>query len=166
MGGLDGDSGDLSLSWSPVFSTCRLREHRPFEAQGKQECRCYSLHDVARAEVARIERLAPGKTFILAVIEADAVFAKPPAKVYLFIVDARWKIEEADVQILDYASGFEDAIQRRFHCFRKLSVLRAQGSQFFIRHDNAADHGDPRGHGGEISLETRKLLAAVHSLKQ
>src|ERR1700735_5584989 len=97
----------LSFARAQPFET----QGKPFEAQGKQERWCYSLHDVARAEVARIKRLAPGKTFLLAVIEANAVFAKPPAEVYLFIVDARWEIEQADVQVLNHTSGFEDAIQ-------------------------------------------------------
>lgn len=47
--------------------------------------------------VAGIERLAPGKSFILAVVKTDAVLAQFPAKKNVLIVDARRKIEQADI---------------------------------------------------------------------
>src|SRR5271168_1770667 len=69
------------------------------------------LDDVAGAEVARVEGFAPGEAFVLAVIETDAVFAQFPAEVDVLIVDDSGKIEQADIEIFDDATGFQDAVQ-------------------------------------------------------
>src|SRR5690349_14647010 len=69
------------------------------------------LHFVAGAEVVRVERLAAGKAFVLAMIKTDAVFAEFPAEVNVLIVDNRGKIEKTHVQVLDDAACFEDAVE-------------------------------------------------------
>jgi hypothetical protein len=51
------------------------------------------LNDVPRTEVARIERLPPGKSFVLAMVEAYTVFPEPPAQVDFFIVDQSREVE-------------------------------------------------------------------------
>src|SRR5439155_23747117 len=53
------------------------------------------LDFVARAEVARIERLAAGNAFVLAMIETDAVLTEFPAELYILIVDDRGKVQES-----------------------------------------------------------------------
>ena len=80
-------------------------------------------------------------------IKTDAVFAELPAEVDVLMVDDGGKIKEADVEILDQATGFENAIERCLECFGKLLVLHADGSQFFIWDDYAAHHHDARGNG-------------------
>src|SRR5580700_9610838 len=51
------------------------------------------LHDVSGAQIARVERLAPGKAFVLPVIKTNAVLAKLPAQIDVFVVDHRRKIQ-------------------------------------------------------------------------
>ncbi len=112
------------------------------------------LNFVAWAEVAGVERLAAGKAFVLAMIKADAVFAEFPAEVNILIVDNRGKIEETDVQILDDAAGFKNAVERRLERLRELRVLGAELGEFFVRNDDAAHHHDAGGNGGEVVIET------------
>jgi len=45
-------------------------------------------------------------------IKADAVFPKLPAEIDVLMIDDGGKIEEADVEILDQASSFENTIER------------------------------------------------------
>src|SRR5207245_4185332 len=65
-----------------------------------------------RAGVAWIKRLAAGKTFVLAVPEADAIFAQPPAEVDFLIVDQCRKIEQAHFQVFHYATRGLDPLER------------------------------------------------------
>ena len=51
-----------------------------------------SLDGIFVAGVARIDGLASGEAFILAMIEADAIFAEAPAEIDGFTVDACWEI--------------------------------------------------------------------------
>ena len=55
-----------------------VRQWKPFRWRGDGqtlECLRYLLHDVAGAGVARIERFAAGETFVLAVVETNAILA-------------------------------------------------------------------------------------------
>src|SRR5689334_7557241 len=103
------------------------------------------LDFVAGAEVARVERLAAGEAFVLAMIKTDAVFAELPAEVNILIVDNRRKIEQTHVQILDDAAGFENAAERRLESLRKLGVFGAELGEFFVENDDAAHHHDACG---------------------
>jgi len=49
------------------------------------------LHDVSGAEIARIEWPAPGQSFVLPAIKTDAVLAKTPAKINVYVTDHRGK---------------------------------------------------------------------------
>jgi hypothetical protein len=71
------------------------------------------LNDVTRTEIARIQWLATGKSFVLAMVETDAILAKPPAQINFFVVDQRREVEQADLKIFDEATRFKDAIERR-----------------------------------------------------
>src|SRR5436309_12392642 len=75
------------------------------------------LDGVAGGQVARVERLAAGETFILAMIKTNAILAELPAKINFFIADDRRKIEQANVKILDDAAGFQDAVERGLQRF-------------------------------------------------
>src|SRR5271156_4127281 len=66
------------------------------------------LHGVSRTQIPRIERLAPGKPFILPVIKTNAILAQLPAKVDFLIIDNRRKIQQPHVQILDHAARLEN----------------------------------------------------------
>ena len=66
---------------------------------------------VPGTKVAWIERLAPGEAFVLAMIKPDAVLAELPAEIDVLVVNDRGKVEEANVQILDDAAGFENALE-------------------------------------------------------
>src|SRR5216684_4414253 len=81
------------------------------------------LNEVAGAGVARVERLAGGKAFVLAVIKTDAILAE-------------------------------------------LLVLRSKREKLVVRHDHAAHHHDAGRHGGEIIVETREFLAAIHGFNK
>ena len=106
------------------------------------------LDGVAGTEVAGVERLAAGETFVLPMIETDAILSELPAKIDFFIADERWKVKQADIEILDDAAGFQDAVEGGLQCFRELSMLHADSSQLIVRHDHAAHHHDSRGDGG------------------
>src|SRR5216683_5793945 len=95
-------------------------------------------------------------------VEANAILAKSPAQINFFVVDQRREVEQANFKIFDHATRFKDAIQRGFERFRKLLVLDAQGSQFFVRHDHAAHHGNSGRNCGKVRFEPGELLAAIH----
>ena len=80
------------------------------------------LHGVARAEIARVERLASGESLVLSMIKTNAVLAEFPAEIDFLVVDDRRKIEQANVEILDDASGFENAVQRGLQMIRPVWV--------------------------------------------
>src|ERR1700716_997326 len=94
------------------------------------------LNDVTRTEIPRIQWLATGKSFVLAMVEADAILAKPPAQINFFVVDQRREVEQADLKIFDEATRFKDAIERRLKRFSKMLVLHAQGGKLFVRYDD------------------------------
>jgi len=56
-------------------------------------------------------------------VEADAVFAEPPAEINLFIVDQCREIEQTNFKIFDEATRLKDAIQRGLQGFGELLVL-------------------------------------------
>src|SRR6266404_9579811 len=70
------------------------------------------LNRVAGAEVAGIERLAAGETFVLAMVKTDAVLAELPAEIHILLIDDGGKIKETDVEVLDEAASFQDAVER------------------------------------------------------
>jgi hypothetical protein len=51
------------------------------------------LNDVTRTEIAGIQWLATGKSFVLTMVEADAVLAKPPAQVHFFVINQGREVE-------------------------------------------------------------------------
>src|ERR1700674_4388569 len=51
------------------------------------------LDGIIRAGVARLDRFACGKAFVLTVPEADALLAQAPAKIDFLVVDDGWKIQ-------------------------------------------------------------------------
>jgi hypothetical protein len=46
------------------------------------------LHNIARAQIARVKRLAPGEAFVLAMIKTDAIFSETPAQINILIINA------------------------------------------------------------------------------
>src|SRR5713226_8324303 len=111
------------------------------------------LDGVAGAEVARVERFAAREAFVLAMVKADAVLAELPAEIDVLLIDDGGKIKEADVEILDETSSFENAIERGLERLGKLVVLHADGGKFFIGHHHAAHHHDARGNSREFVFQ-------------
>jgi hypothetical protein len=70
------------------------------------------LNGVAGTRIPGIDGFAAGKSFVLPVIVADAVFAQLPAKINFFVVDDRRKIKQPDLQILDDAAGLQNLVER------------------------------------------------------
>ncbi|HXN51371.1 MAG TPA: hypothetical protein VN943_05485 [Candidatus Acidoferrum sp.] len=128
----------------------------------RPEQNCSLLNDVTRTEVAGIQRLATGKSFVLAMVEADAILAKPPAQINFFVVDQRREVEQANLKIFDEATGFKDAIERGLKRFSELLVLDAQGSEFFVRYNDPAHHGNSSGNCSKVRFEAGELLSAIH----
>src|SRR5712692_2273064 len=124
------------------------------------------LDGVAGAEVARVERLAAGESFVLAMVKTDAVFAELPAEIDVLLIDDGGKIKEADVEVLDEAAGFENVVERGLERFGKLIVLHADRGQFFVGDEHAAHHHDTRGNRGEFVFETREFLAGIHGFDE
>ncbi len=85
--------------------TIGLLGAQSFSPLQRAHCTRVLLHRIIAAGVARIEGLAPGETFVLPMPETDALFAEPPAKVDLFVIDNGGKIEQAGIEILDQAAG-------------------------------------------------------------
>ena len=68
------------------------------------------LNGIIVTGVAGINRLASGKSFVLAMVKTDAIFAQLPTEVYFLVVNARGKIQQAGVEVLDDP---DDARRRR-----------------------------------------------------
>src|SRR3984957_15966048 len=64
------------------------------------------------AGVAGVNRLASGKSFVLAVVETDAIFAQLPAEIHFLVVNARGKIQQPHFQVFYHATGFLNLVQR------------------------------------------------------
>src|SRR6266851_5049037 len=130
------------------ISRTKRKNFRPTSSQlipnQDEQSRDALLHGVAGAEVARVERFAARKSFVLAMVKADAVLAELPAEIDVLFIDDGGKIEQADVEVLDKASGFENTVERRLQRFGKLLVLHANGGQFFVGHEHTAHHHDAR----------------------
>src|SRR6267143_841761 len=146
---------------APVFPARPGRQKR-----GRPATTRNLLDGVAGAEIARIERLAARETFVLAMVQADAVLTKVPAGVDVLLIDDGGKIKEADVEILDEAAGFQNAVERGLERFGKLLVLHADRGQFFVGDEHAAHHHDARGDGGEFVFQAGEFLARVHGLDE
>src|SRR5437879_12229586 len=99
-------------------------------------------------------------------VKADAVLAKLPAEIDFLLVDDGGEVKEADVEILDEASGFEDAVERGLERFGKPIVLHANRSQFFVGNDHSTHHHDAGGNRREFAVQSRKFLAGIHGLNE
>src|SRR5579863_5543554 len=54
-------------------------------SRGPLRGKLFLLNRMLRTGVLRVDRFATGKSFILAMIETDAVFSKSPAQIHFFI---------------------------------------------------------------------------------
>src|SRR5260370_29474246 len=99
-------------------------------------------------------------------VKADAGLAKLPAEINVLLIDDGGKIKGADVEVLDEASGFEDAIEGGLERFGKLLVLQADRGQFFVGDEHAAHHHNARGNRREFVFQTREVLSGIHSLDE
>src|SRR5712664_4051292 len=124
------------------------------------------LDGVAGAEVARVERFAAREAFVLAMVKTDAVLAELPAEIDVLLIDDGGKIKEADVEVLDEAAGFENAVERGLERLGKLLVLHADRGQFFVGDEHAAHHHDARGNRREFVFQAREFLARIHGLDE
>src|SRR6266851_494425 len=124
------------------------------------------LDGVAGAEVARVERFAAREAFVLAMVKADAVLAELPAEIDVLLIDDGGKIKEADVEVLDEAAGFENAVERGLERFGKLLMLHADRGQFFVGDEHAAHHHDARGNRREFVFQAREFFARIHGLDE
>jgi hypothetical protein len=122
------------------------------------------LDNVAGAEVAGVERFAIRESFVLAMIKPDAVFAELPTEINFLLVDYGREVKQADVQVLDEASGFENAIERGLERFGKPVVFHTDRGQFFVRNDHSAHHHDAGRNRREFAVQAREFLAGIHGL--
>ena len=115
------------------------------------------------AGVARVDWLAAGEAFVLAVVEADAILAEFPAEVDFVAINARGEIEQAHIQIFHHAAGFLDAIQRGLNALLQAIELLASGSRVFARRCIAGREADAAKCEGNIenSLAMCTALAPV-----
>src|SRR5438105_3436078 len=105
-------------------STLLAKKFRPYGLDDYVVLNSSGLLDgIGGSGITRIDGLASGEAFILTVIIADAVLAQFPAKINFFVVDDRREIEQTDIEILDYAAGFENTVERTFQTFRQTRVL-------------------------------------------
>src|SRR5260370_25414792 len=99
-------------------------------------------------------------------IKTDAVSAELPTEKKFCVINERGNIEQAEFEILDHATRFENAVERGLEGLGELLVLRSNLGKLAIRHDHAAHHHDAGRHGGKILVETREFLAAIHGLNE
>src|SRR5215467_14057575 len=126
------------------FAGCSVKNAR-FESKQLAEVKLWRLlHGVVGPQVARIDRLAAGEAFILAMIVANAIFAEFPAEIDLFVINDRRKIEQPDVQVLDNAAGFQNLVERRFQRLGQPRMLAPQLGQRFVRYDESTHHHNSR----------------------
>src|SRR5437867_11659154 len=95
-------------------------------------------------------------------VKADAVFPELPTEIHLLMIDDGGKIKEAAVELLDETPSLENAIERGLERFAQLLVLDADGRQFFVGHDYAADHHDGRGYGRQVALRAGAFFTSIH----
>ena len=118
------------------------------------------------AAVARVDGLAAGKTFVLAVIEADAILAQFPAQVHVLVVDARGKIEQTDVEIFHHTAGFDDAFESRLNSLFELIAFEAAPGCFFVRNGKAAGAGNFFSQRADFIVDIRHFAARFHGFDQ
>ena len=115
---------------------------------------------VAVVGVARVDRLAAGKAFVLAVVETDVIFAQAPAEVDVLAVHARGEIEQAYVDVLHDAAGGMDSIQGALNGGRQAIGFDPLLCGFFVGNEQTAGTVDAFAERAELLLDFRKLPAA------
>src|SRR5271163_4523874 len=100
------------LSFQKTPRTGAISNRKQTIAKGESNRKRSLLHDVAGADVARVKRLATGKSFVLPVIKTDAVLAQLPAEINIFVVNHGGKIEQPYIEIFNHAARLKDAVQR------------------------------------------------------
>jgi len=120
------------------------------------------LNDLTWAQIARVQWFATGKSFVLAMVKADAILAKSPAQVNFFVINQGREVEQANLKIFDDATRFKDSIQGGLKRFGKLLVFDAEGGQLFVRYDNPAHHCNSSGNRSQVGFQAGELLAAIH----
>src|SRR5258708_22326855 len=99
-------------------------------------------------------------------VKTDRVLAELPAKVDVLLVDDGREVEKADVEVLDEASRFENAVQSGLQRLCKLVMLHTDGRELFVRDDHTTHHHDPRGHGREFVFQARKFFSGIHGFDE
>ena len=89
------------------------------------------LYGMFWSGIFRIDRFASGKTFILTMVETNAVFSKPPAQIHLFVPENGGKIHQAGFEVFHHAAGGMNPIERILNLRNQAIVIPLAGAQRF-----------------------------------
>src|SRR6267378_312192 len=113
-----------------------------------------------------VDRLAPGKTFILAVVETDTILSQPPAEIHFFVLEDCREIQQASVEVFHHAACRLNAVKRVLDLRNQANVLGTHSCDALIIDRNSAHHQDAVGYSVELLIEVRQLAAVFHRLDQ
>jgi len=89
-----------------------------------------------------IDGLAAAKALVHAVPESDARLAELPAQINFFAVELSGEVDQADVQVLYYASILVDFLEQFLQVKRNVLALLPLLPHFGMIHQHASEHRD------------------------
>lgn len=92
-----------------------------------------------------IDGLAAAKALVYAVPESDARLAEFPAQINFFAVELSGEVDQADVQVLYYASIVVDFLEQFLQVQRNVFAPLPLLPHFGMIHQHASEHRDAVG---------------------
>ena len=92
-----------------------------------------------------IDGLAAAKALVNAVPESDARLAQLPAQVNFLAVELSGEVDQADIQVLYYASILVDFLEQFFQVKRNVLAPLPSLPHFGMIHQHASEHRDAMG---------------------
>ena len=87
-----------------------------------------------------IDRLTAAKALVNAMPESNALLAQLPAKINFFAVKLSGEVDQADIQILNYASKLLDSLEHFSEAKRDRIALVFLSAHFGMIHQHASEH--------------------------
>src|SRR5665213_2250602 len=121
---------------------------------------------MAGTGVFRIDGPAAGETFILTVVETNAVLSQSPAQVHIFVLDHGRKIDESRIEVFYDASGRLNLLERVLHLLYDLIQVGAQAGRRVVINRNAAHDLNAVGDGAQTFFKVAHFAAPLHRIDQ
>ncbi len=110
--------------------------------------------------------LRPEKPSSWRVIETDAIFAETPAEIDVLIVNARGKVQQADVEIFHHAAGGLNLLERRADGFFGAIAFQTSARSPFVGNHQAAGALDSFREGVQLFFGFAQFAARLHRVDQ